>query len=33
MAANEAAKLGRGLNRAPLALAHVLNSAGLPGPP
>ncbi|BBH02943.1 hypothetical protein Prudu_013664 [Prunus dulcis] len=40
MAAHEAAKLGRGLvearcwlNRAPLALMHVLNSDGLPGPP
>lgn len=40
MAVHEAAKLGRGLvearcwlNRAPLALMHVLNSDGLPGPP
>ncbi|BFG34916.1 hypothetical protein CerSpe_211900 [Prunus speciosa] len=40
MAAHEAAKLGRGLvearcwlNRALLALMHVLNSDGLPGPP
>ncbi|BFG24768.1 hypothetical protein CerSpe_110420 [Prunus speciosa] len=40
MDAHEPAKLGRGLvearswlNRAPLALMHVLSSDGLPGPP